>query len=70
MTYGEFSETKIANLHILVMVNKHVVALNVSMYNTLAVHVEVHDSNVVRYLEPLLPGEINLLLTKVQHVVE
>ena len=52
------------------MVNKHVVALNVSMYNTLAVHVEVHDSNVVRYLEPLLPGEINLLLTKVQHVVE
>ena len=52
------------------MVNEHVVALNVSVYNTLAVHIEVHNGNVVRYHEPLLPGEINLLLAKVQHVVE
>ena len=48
-TYREFSETEVANLHILVVVDENVVTLDVSVYNALAVHVKVHHSNIMRY---------------------
>ena len=69
ITYLELGQTEVADLHMQLVVDKHIVALNVAVDDAEAVHVTEGCRDVLGDLDARLVGQIDVL-PQMQHVVE